>query len=112
MNLEFTAKAGFIMYVCMHYLNLARDSSVEPPFTWGAQLMFVLVPPKLSDPTFYARRKFNCKLYFFYKKFYYFHSKAGTYSTRGISTFLNSNFYDFPRKFYFLNNNFGRKFYH
>ena len=31
MNMEFTAKAGFIMYVFMNYLNLARGSSVAPP---------------------------------------------------------------------------------
>ena len=36
--------------------------------------------------------KFISKLYFFYKKIYYFHSSAGTHSSCGIFTFSNSNF--------------------
>ena len=40
MNLEFTAKSGVIMYVIVyvHYLNLARGSSIAPPTSWETEL--------------------------------------------------------------------------
>ena len=36
MNLDFTARAGLVKYIHMHYLNLARGSSVAPPVLCGA----------------------------------------------------------------------------
>ena len=51
MNLEFTAEAGFIMYIYAHDLNLARGSSVAPPALWEAQLTLILASPKPSGPT-------------------------------------------------------------
>ena len=40
----------------------------------------------------YTERKFNSKLYFFYKKIYYFYSSAGTHSKCVIFIILNSSF--------------------